>query len=181
LKKKATLAALVLGVIAAVLLPSAPASAAGGELVAAAVTGTVQSATPNIDVVSNAQCSTNNFFDDVAISGAFTEAVGGGVFAGVVNVTGGKVFYDTCETLLRGFGTIKTAGFSGSGVGSVTGSINTGSFVRAGTVAVAMFTLNYDVAPAGGGASNVLTTAVVGAVPTNLAGAAAIAGPVVGF
>jgi hypothetical protein len=192
--KKFRIAAVAVGAAIAVLLPATTAGALipGSHLVVAA-TGEVNGVTnPNpADPFGVTGPNTGGTFDNLQMVGAFTR--GTAACVGVVEVQSPIAFTTVAQNFLVGYGDILGgSGFTGvpglvqcSGA-TASGTLDSGAFVRAGTIALAQFRLtNYlgSSNPANDVVATFVGAAVPGACatdPGNVEGCSGIAGPVVG-
>ena len=170
----ATLAAVAGGLaLATGPLMATSASAVTPDSVVAVVTGNVnnitpqpQNCTPLPQCLAVGSAAFVGEFDQVAISGVFTEQ--DTPFAGQVTVD--PVHISGTQNLVTGSGgidsTFGTPGFTGAGISGHLDSLN---FVRVGTLALANVGLDWTIAPHNS-ATNVSAVAVVLATPnpTNL-------------
>jgi len=156
---------------------ASPASAAiDTDLVLAAVTGyTTASADPFDPTFQGAEGTFKGF----EMAGAFVacELPTCDVYAGSVTVTDvDGVNFDTTQNLLVGAGSLAINGAEtifGDDDGFLTGTLDDGSFVRVGTVAIAEFNLTYDVDGLSGEVAAVAAIiAVPGAVPSEVSNGA---------
>lgn len=119
------------------------------------------------------------------ITGAVT--AGAGAFAGYVNLLGEPILTDdvcSVENVVANGHFSGPTPISGWGVGSLTGTVSAGTFIRLGYVTIASTTLSYSIAGASGlngSVSNMRVTAVWLATPIAPSfGAAILTGTVAG-
>jgi hypothetical protein len=145
----------------AVLAAMAPATAAvtgGGTVV-----GTVTINGSGIPTATQPQAATTYSFGAVNITGTFRSA-NGGLFAGTIKIPAGVTGGSPSENTLGGKGSVNFFSFSGTGVGTISGTCS-GTFKR--NVSVVTVKLSCSVSVAGKPAQSAKVVVNANFTPTN--------------
>lgn len=144
--------------VMATMVPATAAVIGGGTVV-----GTVNINGSGIPTATETKAATTYTFGAVNITGVFRSA-NGGVFAGTIKIPAGVTGGSPSENTVGGKGSVNTFSFSGTGVGTISGTCS-GTFKR--NVSVVTVNLTCSVSVAGKPAQSAKVVVNANFTPTN--------------